>query len=88
MGLALLEIGQADQLSACRLSLLLGVFTPHNQVEGFLNLARKMLSAEKALLFFHDEPYFWHAAPNQFHAVRAQPNTTLAPFFCGSVYDG
>lgn len=83
MGLALLEIGQADQLSACRLSLLLGVFTPHNQVEGFLNLARKMLSAEKALLFFHDEPYLWHAAPNQFHAVRAQPDTTLAPFFAG-----
>ena len=31
MTLQLLELDQADQLSACKLSLLLGIFEPHNR---------------------------------------------------------
>ncbi len=85
MALTFLEIGQADQLSACKLSLLLGVFTADNEIEGFLNLARHMLGAEKALLCFRNEPYFWHVAPKKFHAVQVQPETRLCQHFATQI---
>lgn len=60
MTLQLLELDQADQLSACKLSLLLGIFEPHNQVESCLRFARRILRSKNAILTFKAEPYIWY----------------------------
>ena len=83
MTLELLEIGEADQLSACKLSLLLGVFTPHNQIESFLKFARRLLQAESAILTFHYEPYIWYASPLGFKAFHAKKEANLTVYFQG-----
>lgn len=52
MKMQLLEIGSAtEQLSACKISLLLGVFTPDNRVEGFLKFARGILQTDCGIRF-------------------------------------
>ncbi|OTG84725.1 sensor histidine kinase [Acinetobacter sp. ANC 4648] len=83
MRLELLEIGQADQLSACKLSLLLGVFTPDNRIEGFLKCARGILQAKYAILAFHHEPYIWYSSDDGFKAFRANKEANLTPYFIG-----
>lgn len=83
MKLELLEVDQADQLSACKLSLLLGVFTPKNQIEGFLKSARSILNAESAILGFHHEPYIWHSSQHGFKALAAKEKVGLLQFFDG-----
>ena len=83
MTLELLEIGEADQLSACKLSLLLGVFTPQNQIESFLKFARRLLQAESAILTFHYEPYIWYASPLGFKAFHAKKEANLTVYFQG-----
>lgn len=88
MKLKLLEIDQADQLSACTISLLLGVFTEDNNLERFLRISRKMLDAQYAILAFHGEPYVWYADKNGFRAFRAHPEAALLSYFEGlSVID-
>ena len=58
MKMQLLEIGSAtEQLSACKISLLLGVFTPDNRVEGFLKFARGILQTDSGILGFHKREY-------------------------------
>lgn len=84
MKLELIEVDQADQLSACKLSLLLGVFTPKSQVEGLLKFARGLLLAESGILAFHDEPYIWHSSPQGFKAFHAKKDATLLKYFNGS----
>lgn len=60
MKIQLLEIGsETEQLSACRLSLLLGIATPQNQISTFLQLARQLLAVDYAVLQFQHEPYAW-----------------------------
>lgn len=88
MRLELIEVDQADQLSACRLSLLLGVFTPRNQLEGFLKFARSILKSESAILAFHHEPYVWHSSPMGFKAFHANPDASLLAFFNGEASIG
>lgn len=83
MTLELLEIGEADQLSACKLSLLLGVFTPQNQIESFLKFARGLLQAESAILTFHHEPYIWYASVQGFKAFQAKKEANLSAYFLG-----
>ena len=83
MGLELLEIGQADQLSACKLSLLLGVFTADNRIDGFLKCARGILQADSAILAFHHEPYIWYSSPAGFKALRSKPHSHLSAYFSG-----
>jgi signal transduction histidine kinase len=62
MNRQLLEIGsETEQLSACRLSLLLGISTTPNQIATFLQLARQLLVVDFALLQFYNEPYAWVA---------------------------
>ncbi len=57
MNIQLLEIGlQTEQLSACQISLLLGVFTSDNRIDRFLKTACKMLDAQIGFLAFHNEP--------------------------------
>lgn len=63
MELKLLEIGsQTEQLSACKLSLLMGVFTQENRIADFLKFARSMLQTDYAILAFKGEPYIWFSS--------------------------
>ena len=51
MKIQLLEIGsETEQLSACRLSLLLGIAKPQNQISTYLKLARQLLAVDHAVL--------------------------------------
>ena len=84
MRLKLLKVDQADQLNACKLSMLLGVFTPQSQVEGFLKFARGILRSDAAILAFHNEPYIWYSSPLGFNALHAQKDATLLPYFNGA----
>lgn len=84
MKLELLKVENADQLSACKLSILLGVMTPKSQVEGFLKFARSILKTESAILAFHNEPYVWHSSPLGFNAFHAKKQANLQPYFNGS----
>nr|WP_174507384.1 HAMP domain-containing sensor histidine kinase [Acinetobacter sp. Marseille-Q1620] len=70
MGLNLLEISETEQLSACKIALLLDVFTPDNEIEGFLKLARSFLKTENAILAFDDEPYIWFNQFDKFNALN------------------
>lgn len=84
MKIQLLEIGpETEQLSACTLSLLLGVHTPTNQIDGFLKFARQMLQVDHAILTFKNEPYIWYSTNQVFKAFRANPNARLDAFFQG-----
>ena len=84
MKMQLLEIGSAtEQLSACKISLLLGVFTPDNRVEGFLKFARGILQTDCGILGFHNEPYIWYASPKGFKAFHSKKEANLAAFFEG-----
>lgn len=81
MRLKLLEMGQTDKLSACKLSLLLGVLNPQNSVERFLRISRKLLNIEKAVISFVDEPYVWYSTQNEFKAFQASPEANLHFYF-------
>ena len=84
MKIQLLEIGpETEQLSACTLSLLLGVHTPSNQIDGFLKFARQMLQVDHAILTFKNEPYFWYSTNQVFKAFHANPTAQLDAFFQG-----
>src|SRR5690606_4742618 len=87
MKMQLLEIGsETEQLSACKLSLLLGVFTPTNQVERFLRFARRMLGADQAVLAFHNEPYIWYSSTHGFKAFCSPGETCLSTYFEGQAF--
>lgn len=84
MELRLLEIEeQNEHLSACPLSLLLGVFTENNQIEGFLNFARRILHTEHAIFSFHDEPYIWYSNHCSFRACYDPPEANFPRFYQG-----
>lgn len=84
MKLELIEVDQADLLSACKLSLLLGVFTPKSQVEGFLKFARGILGSDSGILAFHDEPYIWFSSPQGFKVFHAKKDASLLKYFNGA----
>lgn len=88
MRLELLKVENADQLSACKLSILLGVMTPKSQVEGFLKFARGILKTESAILTFHQEPYIWHSSPQGFSIFHAKKEARLLPYFEGQTSIG
>ncbi|WP_445116485.1 sensor histidine kinase [Acinetobacter sp. WZC-1] len=88
MKLQLLEIDQADQLGACSLSLLLGVFTEENRIAGFLRFARGILQAECAILAFHHEPYIWYSSPQGFKALQVSKDVNLNAYFAGETVLG
>lgn len=70
MKLNLIDLKDAEQLSACPTAILLDVFTPDNELDGFLKLARGILKTENAILAFDDEPYIWFDHADQFHAIQ------------------
>lgn len=69
MNIELLEIDQTDQLSACRLSLLLGISDEPNLIKRFLKFGQKLISTQYAIFCFHHECYFWHYAEDKIHAI-------------------
>ena len=81
MKLELIEVDQADQLSACKISLLLGVSTPKNQIESFLRFARGILKADSAIIAFPNEPYVWYSSPQGFKAFYAKKEAQLLSYF-------
>lgn len=82
MELKLLEIGsETEQLSACKLSLLLGVFTQENRLADFLKFARNILQADSALLAFKDEPYTWFSSKEGCRPFLATSNQDMTQFF-------
>ncbi len=84
MKMQLLEIGsETEQLGACKISLLLGVFTAMNQLEHFLRFSRNMLGAEQAVLAFHAEPYIWYSSAHGFKAFCSPGETCLSSYFEG-----
>lgn len=81
MNVRLLELDEVDQLSASKLSLLLGVYTPKNQVEDFLKFARAMLHVGSGILTFQDEPYIWHSSKQGFKVIHVKEKVDLNIFF-------
>ena len=82
MKLKLLEIGaQTELLSACRLSLLLGVFTADNRVADFLKFARNVIQSQYAILMFKHEPYIWFSSDEGCRPFLADLNDQLDAFF-------
>ncbi|MEG0171466.1 MAG: HAMP domain-containing sensor histidine kinase [Acinetobacter sp.] len=69
MAIQLLELQQADKLSACKISLSLGLNSDQNLLGQFLQFNRKLMQASTALLAFHQEPYIWHSCPEKLQAV-------------------
>ena len=69
MAIQLLELQQAEKLSACKISLSLGLTAEQNLLEQFLQFNRKLMQASTALLAFHQEPYVWHRCPEKLQAI-------------------
>lgn len=85
MAIQLLEIGtQTEQLAACRLALLLGVFTEDNRIAEFLKVARSLLQIDSAILAFQDEPYIWYSSAAGCQPFLANEGASLAAYFDGA----
>ena len=86
MNLELLEAHQLEQLSACRYSLTLGVFSEHNKIERYLRVARAVLNVDKAIFTFESEPYMWVATPeNDFKPYIALNSESFSSYFEGDL---
>ena len=86
MGIQLLDIGSdTEQLSACHLSLLLGVNSNDNKIKSFLKFARKILGAHAAILTFSNEPYSWYAGKHAFNAFQLPAAANFATHFEGEI---
>ncbi|WP_347474021.1 HAMP domain-containing sensor histidine kinase [Acinetobacter thermotolerans] len=87
MKLNLLEIGQnTEQLSSCRLSLILGVHTNNNLIHTFSKVARRLLKVDKCLLGFHKEPYIWYTTNTGFWGFETPPELNLLHYLQNDVY--
>lgn len=75
MAIQLLELHQADKLSACKISLSLGVTSEQNLLEQFLQFNRNLMQANTALLIFHQEPYLWHRCPEKLKVIDSSKIT-------------
>ncbi|MCR4529831.1 sensor histidine kinase [Acinetobacter venetianus] len=69
MAIQLLELQQAEKLSACKLSLSMGLNSDQNTLEQFLQFNRKLMQTGTALLAFHQEPYLWHRCSEKLNAI-------------------
>ncbi|EXH34385.1 MULTISPECIES: sensor histidine kinase [Acinetobacter calcoaceticus/baumannii complex] len=76
-----LELNQVEQLSACRISLLLGLNAEQNYIEQFFRFSLRLLNCKKALLTFNQEPYFWHRCPEGMTAISFKPSKHLKQCF-------
>ncbi|ENU61278.1 MULTISPECIES: sensor histidine kinase [Acinetobacter] len=81
MELKLLEVGQnTEQLSSCRISLILGVYTSNNLLDTFCKIARKVLNVKTSIIGFHTEPYIWYSCPRGFRALHAPQEVNLPAY--------
>lgn len=71
MALQRLQLHQAEQLSACKISLLLGLNSGNNQIEQFFKFSLRLLQCQKALLSFNQEPYLWHRCSEGITAIAS-----------------
>lgn len=69
-----LELHQVEQLTACKISLLLGLNAEQNYIEQFFRFSLRLLKCQKALLTFNQEPYFWHHCPDGMTAISFKPS--------------
>lgn len=69
MAIQLLELQQAEKLSACKLSISMGLNSDQNTLEQFLQFNRKLMQTGTALLAFHQEPYLWHRCSEKLKAI-------------------
>jgi len=81
MELKLIDLAQADQLDACKISLLMGVFTPKNLIHDFLNMTRAIMQSDTAILVMQDEPYIWHESAQGFKAFQSDHIFNLSHYF-------
>ena len=77
MKLKLIQVDQANRLSRCKISILLGVATPQNLIHDFLSLVRGILDCPIAILKVHSEPYIWHDSIEGFQACEINSHTAL-----------
>lgn len=70
MKLKLIQVDQANQLNACKISMLLGVSTSQNLIHDFLSLVRGILYSPVVILKFQHEPYIWHDSIEGFQAGK------------------
>ena len=83
----LLKIGaETEKLAACKLSLLLGIYTQENRVANFLKIAANILQTERSFLAFSSEPYGWHFAQNLCSAFTLKNDVDIEAFFDGHLY--
>ncbi|WP_443612256.1 sensor histidine kinase [Acinetobacter pseudolwoffii] len=81
MELKLLEVGQnTEQLSSCRISLILGVYTSNNLLDTFCKIARKVLNVKTSIISFHTEPYIWYSCPRGFRALHAPQDVNVPTY--------
>ena len=71
MAIPFLELQQADQISACTLSLSLGLLSQPNTIEQFLQFHQQCMQMDEVVLSFYQEPYLWHYADGQLHAIES-----------------
>lgn len=82
MTLSVLEAQQADELSACRQSLILGVYSSDNKIERYLRVARAILNVGNAIFTFHNEPYVWIATEDSdFNVAIMSDKSNLSHYF-------
>ncbi len=82
MTIEVLESHQAEELSACRLSLILGIYSSDNKIERYLRVARAILNVENAIFTFHSEPYIWIATEaNDFNVALVKNKTNFSHDF-------
>lgn len=82
MNVPLLDIGvQTQALSACRLSIILGVHTTKNRLDSCLKCLCMILNVKKSMLYFHSEPYAWYADNENFKACILPIDTDFSFHF-------
>ncbi|MDQ1209795.1 signal transduction histidine kinase [Acinetobacter baylyi] len=80
MEMQVLRLDQVDQLSACRLSLMLGLNSDNDLIKRYLDFTTKLLKSGKALLSFHEEPYFWYSDTQSICAIPKLEGIDIAAF--------
>lgn len=80
MEMQVLRIDQFDQLSACRLSLMLGLNSDNDLIKRYLDFTTKLLKSGKALLSFHEEPYFWYSDNQSIYAISKMESIDITAF--------
>lgn len=87
MKLKLFKIGQqTEHLSACRLSLALGILNKENHINSFLQVACDLLSIEKGILTFKHEPYGWYRLHQQSQAFLTQEHRHFEALYLDQGY--